>query len=146
MAEKVFMIFPDYWFVPVIRLAKACARPCKSCGRRGGGRVLLSSSAGMTEKPSIILARVASAQAKTEVFVKIDRQSPCFWVAQCTWSTNGLCSGEKKPKLLSLGLNPPKEEGGGDTWRSTEGTAGGAEGLAGGFAFALWRAVCAVVQ
>ncbi|SOZ60468.1 hypothetical protein CBM2615_A70113 [Cupriavidus taiwanensis] len=72
MAEKVFMIFPDYWFVPVIRLAKACARPCKSCGRRGGGRVLLSSSAGMTEKPSIILAAVASAQAKTEVFVKID--------------------------------------------------------------------------
>ncbi|SPR98940.1 hypothetical protein CBM2634_A70019 [Cupriavidus taiwanensis] len=31
-----------------------------------------SSSAGMTEKPSIILAAVASAQAKTKVFVKID--------------------------------------------------------------------------
>lgn len=25
------------------------------------------------------------------------------------------CRDEKKPKLLSLGLNPPKEEGGGDT-------------------------------
>ncbi|SOY54680.1 hypothetical protein CBM2585_A40230 [Cupriavidus taiwanensis] len=36
-----------------------------------GGRVLLSSSAGMTEKPSIILGAVATAQAKTAVFVKI---------------------------------------------------------------------------
>ncbi|SOY86468.1 hypothetical protein CBM2599_A40129 [Cupriavidus taiwanensis] len=52
----------------------------------------------------------------------------------------------KKTQAFELGFESTK--GGG--WRRhleiDGGTAGGAEGLAGGFAFALWRAVCAVVQ
>ncbi|MCO4864141.1 hypothetical protein MKD38_20885 [Cupriavidus sp. WGlv3] len=93
------MIFPDYWFVPVIRLAKACARPCKSCGPPEGGRVLLSSSAGMTEKPSIILAGVASAQAKTEVFVKTDADRRGSGAAQGTCRPTAFVQAKKNPSV-----------------------------------------------
>jgi len=96
-----------------------------------------------------------TAQAKTDLFVKVAAMAGPSQgsLAHCQGSLAHFVMhgapgsrGEKKPKLLSLGLNPPKEEGGGDTGRSTEGLAGGAASLPWGFAFALWRAVGAVVQ
>ncbi|SOY53011.1 hypothetical protein CBM2587_A30013 [Cupriavidus taiwanensis] len=62
---------------------------------------------------------------------------PRLWADRGTRppGASAICRGEKKPKRLSLGLNPPKEEGGGDTWRSTEEPAGGAEGLGLGLRF-----------
>ena len=113
--------------MPVIRLAKACARPCKSCGPSEDGRVLRSSSAGMTEKPSIILAAVASAQAKTEVFVKIDADgcgsgSPNAPGGQRHWYRR------KKTQAFELGFESTK--GGG--WRRHLEIDGGTCGRCGG--------------
>ncbi|SOY53786.1 hypothetical protein CBM2589_B30229 [Cupriavidus taiwanensis] len=127
MAEKVFMIFPDYWFVPDIRLAKACARPCKSCGPRVGGRVLLSSSAGRTEKPSIILAAVASAQARTEVFVKIDVDRRGYGPPDARGGRR-VWLRQKKTQAFELGFESTKGGGwrrhweiDGGTWRAVRG-------------------------
>ncbi|SOZ36955.1 hypothetical protein CBM2605_A60199 [Cupriavidus neocaledonicus] len=91
------------------------------------GRVLLFSSAGMTEKPSIILAGAASAQAKTEVFVKIDA------VRRGSAPPNALAGParlfrRKKTQAFELGFESTK----GGRWRRHLEIDGGTCGRCGG--------------
>lgn len=106
----------------------------------------------MTGKPTIILGVGDFAQAKLWLFVKPYRHAGARSAALRTHRTAQPCKRRKKTQVsLDLGLNPPKEEGGGDTGRSTEPVmAGGAEGdqgIVASFRFrTLARCSCAVVR
>jgi len=74
----------------------------------------------MTGKPTIISGYGAIAQAKLPDFVK---SLPAGSMTSAELFTGApwrpLQRAKKNPSLSDLGLNPPKEEGGGDTGRST---------------------------
>ena len=105
------------------------------------------------EKSTIIRGDAAAAQAKLRLFVKsAQRQSGKRRRHHESSQAGPLCSNaapcnpRKKTQVgLDLGLNPPKEEGGGDTGRSTGPVMAGGAGKRCGtflaFAFALWRAL-----
>jgi len=107
------MIFPNIESVPEwTRIALKLALPQltngSSCGRL---RNLMQGH----RRPAFPLVGAGSldffSAGNPEKISIVPRSQPLTQGKRCDPGTTG----EKKPKLLSLGLNPPKEEGGGDT-------------------------------